>query len=95
MIYFTKPLKTNIGEYFFRLSTINFSFSKTKLCNRFKKENGPMRGACLTKNVVYYVRISYEDKTYKPRLYKVICEKTTFKKRYATQIIQNLLHYKF
>ena len=54
-----------------------------------------MRGACLTKNVVCCFRIRYEDRTYKPRLYKVICEKATLEKRYATQIIQNLLHYKF
>ena len=41
-----------------------------------------MRGACLTENVLYYARISCDDETYKPKLYKGICE-TTFKKRYA------------
>ena len=56
---------------------------KTKLCNCLKKENCPMRGACLTGNVLYYdARISCDDETYKPKLYKGICE-TTFKKRYA------------
>ena len=55
---------------------------KTKLCNCLKKENCPMRGACLTENILYYARISCDDETYKPKLYKGICE-TTFKKRYA------------
>ena len=41
-----------------------------------------MRGACLTENILYYARISCDDKTYKPKLYKGIWE-TTFKKRYA------------
>ena len=41
-----------------------------------------MRGACLTKNVLYYARISCDDNTYKPKLYKGICE-ITFKKRHA------------
>ena len=55
---------------------------KAKLCNCLKKENCPMRGACLTENVLYYARISCDDETCKPKLYKGICE-TTFKKRYA------------
>ena len=41
-----------------------------------------MRRACLTENVLHYARISCDDETYKPKLYKGICE-TTFKKRYA------------
>ena len=41
-----------------------------------------MRGACLTENILYYARISCDDETYKPKLYKGICE-TTFKKCYA------------
>ena len=45
-------------------------------------KNCPMRGACLTENISYYARISCDDETYKPKLYKGICE-TTFKKRYA------------
>ena len=48
----------------------------TKLCNCLKKENCPMRGACLTENVLYYARISCDDETYKPKLYKGICEIT-------------------
>ena len=40
-----------------------------------------MRGVSLTENVVYYARISCDDETYKPKLYKGICE-TTFRKRY-------------
>ena len=39
-----------------------------------------MRGACLTENVSYYAR------TYKPKMYKGICE-TTFKKRCANHKI--------
>ena len=54
----------------------------TKLCNCLKKENYTMRGACLTENILYYARISCDDKTYEPKLYKGIC-KTTFKKRYG------------
>ena len=41
-----------------------------------------MRGACLTENVLYYARISFDDETCKPKLYEGIC-KTTFKKRYT------------
>ena len=52
---------------------------KTKLCNCLKKENCPMRGACLTENILYYARISCDDKTYKPKLYIGIC-KTTLRK---------------
>ena len=55
---------------------------KTKLCNYLKKKNCPVRAACLTENILYYARISCDDETYKPKLYKGICE-TTFKKRYA------------
>ena len=40
-----------------------------------------MKGVSLTENVVYYARISCDDETYKPKLYKGICE-TTFRKRY-------------
>ena len=75
--------------------TINFSFyghnkktleitmpPKTKLCNCLRKENCPMRGACLTENILYYARVSCDDETHKPKLYKGTC-KTTFKKLYA------------
>ena len=55
---------------------------KTKLCKCLKKDNCPMRGECLTENVLYYARIGFEDKTNKSKLYKEICE-TTFKKRYT------------
>ena len=55
---------------------------KKKICNCLKKENCPMRGACLNENILYYARISCDDETYKRKLYKGICE-TTFKKRYA------------
>ena len=55
---------------------------KKKLSNCLEKENCPMKVACLTENVLYYSRISYEDKKYKHKLHKGICE-TTFKKRYA------------
>ena len=55
---------------------------KAKLCNCLKKWNLPIRGACLTENVLYYARICCEAETYKPKLHEGICE-TTFKKRYA------------
>ena len=60
---------------------------KTKLCNCLKKENWPMRGTCLTENVLCYARVRCDNETYKPKLYRGICE-ITFKKRYA--IIKNL-----
>ena len=41
-----------------------------------------MREACLTENILYYARISWDDETYKPKFYKGICE-TTVKKHYA------------
>ena len=56
--------------------------SKTKLCNCLKKQNCPIRRTCLTENFLYYARISFDDETYKPKLYKGTWE-TTFKKRYA------------
>ena len=56
--------------------------TKTKLCNCLKKETCPMRGACLSENILFYARTNCDDETYKPKLYKGICE-TTFKKRYA------------
>ena len=46
----------------------------------FDKKNCPMRGACLTENVLYYTKIRFDDKKNKPKLYKGICQ-TTFKKR--------------
>ena len=52
---------------------------ETKLRNCLKKENCPMKGACLTENILYYARISCDDKTYKPKLYIGIC-KTTLRK---------------
>ena len=55
---------------------------KTKFRNCLESENCPIRGACLTENILSYVRISCDEETYKPKLYKGICE-TTFKKRYA------------
>ena len=50
--------------------------------NSLKKETYPIRGACLSENILFYARISCDDETYKPKLYKGICE-TTFKKRNA------------
>ena len=41
-----------------------------------------MKGACLTKNVLYYARISCDHETNKPKLYKEIRE-ITLKERYA------------
>ena len=41
-----------------------------------------MKGACLNENILYYARISCGDETYKPKLYKGICE-TTLRKRSA------------
>ena len=47
---------------------------KTKLGNCLKKENCPVRGACITENVLYYARISCDDETYKPKMYEGICK---------------------
>ena len=49
---------------------------KTKLYNCLKKENCPMRVTCLSENILYYPRISCDDKTFKPKLYRGICETT-------------------
>ena len=46
-----------------------------------------MREACLTENILYCAIVSCDDETYKPKLYKGICE-TTFKKR--LQIMKNV-----
>ena len=61
--------------------------TKTKLCNCLKKETCPMRGACLSENILFYARTNCDDETYKPKLYKGICE-TTYAN--VTQIIKNL-----
>ena len=74
-------LKAKIGRHNKKILE-NTPPPKTKSCNCLKKENYPTRGACLTENVLYYARISYDDETYKPKVYKGICE-TTFKKRYS------------
>ena len=37
---------------------------------------------CLTENPLYCAKLCYDDKKYKPKLYKGIC-KTTFKKHCA------------
>ena len=77
--------RNSISPYFNKILKV-LNFSEAKLCNCLKKENYPMRGACVTENVLYYVRISCDDETYKPKLYKGICE-TTFKKCYANHKI--------
>ena len=41
-----------------------------------------MSGTCLTENVLRYTKIGCENKKYKPKLCKGICE-TTVKKCYA------------
>ena len=56
-----------------------------------EKRKLPNRGACLTENILYYARISCEDETDKPKLYKGIRE-TTFKN--VTQIIKNISMWK-
>ena len=45
---------------------------KTKSCKCLKKENYPMRGNCLTENILYYAKISCVDEKYKRKLYKGI-----------------------
>ena len=47
-----------------------------------------MRGACFTENVLYYARISCDDKTYNPKLYNESAKKHL---KNVTQIIKNLL----
>ena len=59
---------------------------KTKLCNCLKKENFLMRGACPTENILYHARISCDNKTYQPKLYK--SEKLLLKN--VMQIIKSL-----
>ena len=53
-----------------------------KHCNCQQKENCPMNGACLKESLVYYPTISFNNKNYKPKLYKRSCE-ITFKKRFS------------
>ena len=60
---------------------------KTKLYNYLKKENCLMRGACLTQNVLYNARISCDDETCKPKLYKEIKE-TTFRNSEESRILK-------
>ena len=47
-----------------------------------KKKIDQWEEPAFTENVLYYARISCDDETYKPKLYKGIYE-TAFKKRYA------------
>ena len=60
----------------------NSTQSLSKKCNCIVKENCPLKGECLTNNVLYHATITCDDQNYTPKLYKGICE-TTFKKRYA------------
>ena len=46
-----------------------------------------MRGACFTENVLYYARISCDDKTYNPKLYNESAKKHLKK---VTQIIKKI-----
>ena len=68
--------------YVIRKYSKTHHFQKQNYVTVWKKENCPMRWTCLSKNFLYYARISCDDETYKSKLYKGICE-TTFKRRYA------------
>ena len=46
-----------------------------------------MRGACLTENVLYNARISCDDETCKPKLYKEIKE-ITFRNSEESRILK-------
>ena len=70
-------LKAKIDRYNNKKILENTPSPKIKLCKCLKKENCPLRGACLTENVLYYTRINCDNKTYKPKLYKRI-SKTIF-----------------
>ena len=60
---------------------------KTKLRSCLKKENCPMREACLIENIIYYAKISGDDdEKYKPKLCKGICKT---KKLYTNYVEQN------
>ena len=48
--------------------------SPKTLSNCLKKENCPNRGGCFPENILYYDNIKCENETYKPKLYKGICE---------------------
>ena len=60
----------------------NTQSKNAKHYNCQQKENCSINGACLKENLVYYATVSYNDKNYKPKLYKGSCG-TTFKKRYG------------
>ena len=60
----------------------NIPSKNAKQCNCQQKENCPMNGAGLKESLVYYATISFNDKNYKPKLYKGSRE-TSFKKRYS------------
>ena len=66
--------------------------TKTKLCNCLKKETCPMKGACLSENILFYARTNCDDETYKPKLYKGICE-TTYAN--VTQMLRNYLRKRY
>ena len=46
-----------------------------------------MNSACLKESLVYYGNINYNDKNYKPKLYKG-SYKTSFKKRYLNRVLE-------
>ena len=54
----------------------------------FEKENCPMRGTCLSENVLCCAKIRCKDEKYKPKLYKGICV-TSFKKCYPNDDAEN------
>ena len=58
---------------------------KAKSCHCLRQENFPMTGNCFTENILYYGKISFTFKKYKPKLWRVICE-ATFRRCYANHI---------
>ena len=74
-------IKTKINAHNRDILRITLS-KNARQCNCQQKENWPMNSACLNESLVYYATISYNDKNYKPKLYKGSCEKS-FKKHYS------------
>ena len=53
-----------------------------KLCNCLVKEDCTINGLCLTSTILFQASTKCNERKYKPKRYKGICE-TTFKKHYA------------
>ena len=80
----TKNIKSIINDHNNKIIRVNENeeINNVRKCNCTKKDECPLNGKCLTKNIVYEATVTSNEPTYKEKKYIGISE-PTFKKRYA------------